>query len=189
MEHGTLTLDLSSDDESSVKAKDDRGKENTPPEGYDAPTASRPAGGARTGAPKVVSKTEVARKKVFVDEMDDGERSPLSDLEPEPFFPEGLDKDSHVVIDATPEKAGRTGKKVDLTNLFAVTDPVATKAAETTSMPVIDKVWDLKGEIIVWEDGSADQVADAGINVDIAATTAKEVELYDGNAKPAEVAS
>ena len=189
MEHGTLTLDLSSDDESSVKAKDDRGKENTPPEGYDAPTASRPAGGARTGAPKVVSKTEVARKKVFVDEMDDGERSPLSDLEPEPFFPEGLDKDSHVVIDATPEKAGRTGKKVDLTNLFAVTDPVATKAAETTSMPVIDKVGDLKGEIIVWEDGSADQVADAGINVDIAATTAKEVELYDENAKPAEVVS
>lgn len=39
MEHSTLTLDLSSDDESAVNVKSDRGKENTPPEDYVQPMA------------------------------------------------------------------------------------------------------------------------------------------------------
>jgi len=70
MEHSTLTLDLSSDDESSRKEKDDRGKENVPPGDYDVP--------------RRVS-VEIVRKKVQGDAMDDGARSPLSDLEAELF--------------------------------------------------------------------------------------------------------
>lgn len=138
MEHSTQTLDLSSDDECVQKEKSDRGKENTPPEGYDAPTASRPA-------PKQIKKTEIIRKKLVVDEMDDGERSPLSDLETDTFIPEGLDKDSHVVVDEVP--------KPDVKDLFAAPAPVPFTAGEKkTSNVVVDGKSDVKGEIIVWED-------------------------------------
>lgn len=140
MEHSTLTLDLSSDEESSKKEKYDRGKENMPPEGYDAPTASRAA---------VVKKTEIVRKKVIVDEMDDGQRSPLSDLETESFIPEGLDKESHVVVDESPEKPVAT--KLDVKNVFAAPVPF-TAGADKEVMPVVNGEGDVKGEVIVWED-------------------------------------
>lgn len=85
MEHSTLTLDLSSDDEACKKdAADERGKENMPPADYDAP--------ARMVAPVLV------RTKIVKDEMDEGLRTPLSDLETDPFIPEGLDKESVVVV-------------------------------------------------------------------------------------------
>ncbi|KAF2166395.1 hypothetical protein M409DRAFT_55230 [Zasmidium cellare ATCC 36951] len=136
MEHSTLTLDLSSDDECVKKEKSDRGKENTPPEGYDAPTASQPA-------PKQIKKTEIIRKKVVTEEMDDGERSPLCSLETDPFIPEGLDKDSHVVVDEV--------QKTEAKELF--TAPVPFTAGEKkSSSVVVDGKGDVKGEIIVWED-------------------------------------
>lgn len=136
MEHSTLTLDLSSDDECAKKEKSDRGKENTPPEGYDAPTASQPA-------PRQITKTEIIRKKVVTDEMDDGQRSPLSSLETDPFFPEGLDKDSHVVVDEV--------QKADVKDLFAAPVPF-TAGEKKASNVVVDSRGDVKGEIIVWED-------------------------------------
>ncbi|KXS93421.1 hypothetical protein AC579_8893 [Pseudocercospora musae] len=145
MEHSTLTLDLSSDDEGAVKQKDDRGKENTPPEGYDAPTASRsPVEGV---APRQIKKKDIVRKKIVVDEMDDGARSPLSDLETEPFIPEGLTKNSHVIVDEEVEKPKGLG--MDLKDLFAT--PVE-KKEEVVDMPVVDGKGDVKGEIIVWKD-------------------------------------
>ncbi|KAK3062412.1 hypothetical protein LTR53_019379, partial [Teratosphaeriaceae sp. CCFEE 6253] len=89
MEHSTLTLDLSSDDEDGKLGRDDRGKENCPPEGYEAGVASRAveAGGVALGV--VGGGEEVVRRKIVTDEMDDGERAPLADLETEAFFPEG----------------------------------------------------------------------------------------------------
>ncbi|CAK1366546.1 unnamed protein product [Cercospora beticola] len=130
MEHSTLTLDLSSDDEGEMGKKEVyRGKENTPPEGYDAPAAS--------SSPRVAS-TEIVRKKVLAkDEMDDGSRSPLSDLETEGFFPEGLSKESFVVVDE--EKT------------VAVVAAAAVEAEEVVDVPVVDVKGDVKGEIIVWE--------------------------------------
>ncbi|KAI7162659.1 hypothetical protein KC349_g1937 [Hortaea werneckii] len=103
MEHSTLTLDLSSDDESSKKERDNRGKENVAPEGYDASIASRPAA-EPAAAPRTVKKTAMVRQKKITDEMDDGERSPLSDLETDPFIPEGLSTDACVIVDATPKR-------------------------------------------------------------------------------------
>ncbi|KAI7358053.1 hypothetical protein KC320_g1363 [Hortaea werneckii] len=103
MEHSTLTLDLSSDDESNRKQRDDRGKENVAPEGYDASTASRPAAEPAI-APRAVKKTAMARQKKVTDEMDDGERSPLSDLETDPFIPEGLSTDACIIVDAAPKR-------------------------------------------------------------------------------------
>ncbi|EME43381.1 hypothetical protein DOTSEDRAFT_72701 [Dothistroma septosporum NZE10] len=144
MEHSTLTLDLSSDDED-TKKHDDRGKENTPPEGYSAPAASR----SGVAVPKAVKKTELVRRKIVVDEMDDGARSPLSDLETDPFFPEGLHKDSHIVMDGVEEKE----MKLDVKALYAK-EVVAEKTFLT--MPVAAKQGDVKGEIAVWEDLSAE---------------------------------
>ncbi|WPB06629.1 uncharacterized protein RHO25_011286 [Cercospora beticola] len=134
MEHSTLTLDLSSDDEGEMGKKEVyRGKENTPPEGYDAPTASSSSPRAA-----VTTTTEIVRKKVLAkDEMDDGSRSPLSDLETEGFFPEGLSKESFVVVDE--EKT------------VAVVAAAAVEAEEVVDVPVVDVKGDVKGEIIVWE--------------------------------------
>ena len=73
--------------------------------------------------------------------MDDGERSPLCSLETDPFFPEGLDKDSHVVVDEV--------QKAEAKELF--TAPVPFTAGEKkSSSVVVDSKGD--GEIIVWED-------------------------------------
>lgn len=118
MEHSTLTLDLSSDEESSKSLKDDKGKENMPPEDYDAPTASRPAAEPAVAAPKRVKKTDLIRRKVESDKMDDGERSPLSDLETDSFIPEGLDKDSHIVVNPTPKRSTSTSINLDMNNLI-----------------------------------------------------------------------
>lgn len=116
MEHSTLTLDLSSDEEGAKKDVSERGKENMPPEGYEAPVLR-----------------EVVRAKKVVEEMDDGERSPLSDLETEPFFAEGLDKASHVVVDEE--------KKVEVSK---VEEKVSVKGEKKEEK-----------EIVVWEDGAA----------------------------------
>ncbi|QIX01731.1 hypothetical protein AMS68_007248 [Peltaster fructicola] len=80
MEHSTLTLDLSSDDESSLEKRLDRGKENTPPEGYDAPAINR-----STTSTAPIGKLDIIRRKIETDQMDDGQRTPLSDLDVEPF--------------------------------------------------------------------------------------------------------
>lgn len=152
MEHSTQTLDLSSDDENAKAERDYRGKENEAPEGYDAPTASRPAATANElslPAPTRVKKTEFIRRKIA--EMDDGERSPLSDLETDEFIPEGLAKDAHVVVDASPEK-----HKLDVKSLFAVPSPLAPRESKKASKLAITSIATSEAEtsesVIIWED-------------------------------------
>lgn len=161
MEHSTLTLDLSSDEESSKSMKDDKGKENQPPEDYDAPTASRVITGHTIAAPKRVKKGDILRRKVETDKMDDGERSPLSDLETDDFIPEGLDKDAHIIANPTPEKSSSVSSKLDIHNLFAVPVPFSGSGKKTTvstpsknlhDMPVVTADGDVAGDIIIWED-------------------------------------
>lgn len=199
MEHSTLTLDLSSDEESGLKAKDDRGKENTPPEGYDAPTASRATvttAAAPVTGPTRVKKVDIIRKKVVVDDMDDGQRSPLSDLETEYFIPEGLDKDSHVVVDATPEKQSATATTLDMSNLFAAPLPFAAgsgKKARATStpskrglfdLPVVSADGDVKGDIIVWEDSPASVRSMSPFPASEPLGTSTKGEVADENTRP-----
>ena len=189
MEHSTLTLDLSSDDESATKERDDRGKENTPPDNYDAPTASRAAttfAALASPVPARVKKADIIRKKLvsIEDEMDDGQRSPLDDLETDSFIPEGLDKHSHVVVDGPPTTTTKSvlppSVPSDLKKLFTTPLQFAsnrTPSAETTSssstappaghkraksskfmdLPVVTADGELKGEILVWEDTSASE--------------------------------
>ena len=173
MEHSTLTLDLSSDEESSKKAQDDKGKENTPPEDYDAPAASRPASEPTVAAPKQLKKADIIRRKIVLpDDMDDGQRSPLSDLETDPFIPEGLDKESHIIVNPTPKKPEPT--KLDMTNLFATAVPFTSGSDEKSNvrtpskglfdMPVVDAEGDVKGDIIVWEDSPSSEQTESPVN-------------------------
>ncbi|KAK5120867.1 hypothetical protein LTR85_005934 [Meristemomyces frigidus] len=187
MEHSTLTLDLSSDEEGSKRERDDRGKENMPPAGYDAPAGSR-VGREVVGVVGGVERVEIVRKKVVQEEMDDGERSPLSDLETEAFIPEGLNKDSYVMVLPTPEKvvAG-----LDVKELFAAPMPTkdASKKRSASAMldiPVVDVEGEVKGEIIVWEDSPASQRSATPVEiVGVEVKGGKEVEVYDENAAPA----
>nr|POE87317.1 hypothetical protein CFP56_29906 [Quercus suber] len=117
MEHSTLTLDLSSDDESTKKDVDERGKENIAPAGYAAPV--RAASAAAAVVDVVAPAVEIIRKKIVGDEMDDGLRSPLSDLETDYFIPEGLDKENCVVLIAENDGATVDEKKSDAAPLPA----------------------------------------------------------------------
>lgn len=195
MEHSTLTLDLSSDEESDRKAKDDRGKENMPPEGYDPHAASRPIAEPTVGAPKQIKKSEIIRQKIIAaDDMDDGQRSPLSDLETDPFIPEGLAKDSHIIVNPTPEKASSDVKLPAMTNLFAT--PVAftsggtVKSNSSTSvkslydMPVVNADGDVKGDIIVWEDSPSSEPSDSSVVQDVSQSTPTKSTVVDENTIP-----
>ena len=162
MEHSTLTLDLSSDEEGGRKLQDDRGKENMPPEDYDAPPASRPVAENATTSPRRVKKVDIIRKKIVkADEMDDDQRAPLCDLETGSFIPEGLDKLSHVVVDQLVEQSTTTSKH-DEHQLFATAVPSTAGSGHKSSkailskalldMPIVTADGDLKGDIVVWED-------------------------------------
>lgn len=155
MEHSTQILDLSSDDEAMKAKRDYRGKENEAPEGYDAPVASRQATTATEPSlptPKRVKKTEIIRRKTT--EMDDGERSPLSDLETDEFVPEGLTKDAHVIVEASPEKT-----KLDAKGLFATSPPSFAssglkKEAKRSSKLSISSTAAEQESVAVWEEES-----------------------------------
>ncbi|KAM0723915.1 hypothetical protein Q7P37_000906 [Cladosporium fusiforme] len=156
MEHSTQILDLSSDDESTKAKRDCRGKENEPPEGYDQSTASQSfvaATQSKSPTPQRVKNTEIIRRKTT--EMDDGERSPLCDLETDDFVPEGLAKDAHVIVTSSPEKT-----RLDIKSLFAVAPPAFTfpslKEGKNASKLAISSTTtnedDVKDDIVVWED-------------------------------------
>ncbi len=166
MEHSTLTLDLSSDEESKKREVDERGKENIAPDDYDAPQASRPVGEAAGAAVPRVKKVDMVRRKVVKgDEMETGLREPLSDLETEDFFAEGLGKDSHVIVSAGTDATAASSleMKKEAAKLFATavaftSDSSAKKSNTSTpskglyDMPVVSADGDVKGDIIVWED-------------------------------------
>ena len=83
MQFSTQTLDIS-DDESRVIAKDDRGKENIPPNEHHILPAISPA--VLTGP--------VSRKDMMTDEP----RTPLGDLDAAEFYAEGCDSASYVIV-------------------------------------------------------------------------------------------
>ena len=183
MEHSTQSLNLSFDEEIAKAERDDRGKENEAPEGYDAPTASRQAVSANEPAlpaPTRVKKTELVRRKIV--EMDDGERSPLSDLDTDEFVPEGFTKDAHVVVDEVPEKV-----KLDVKSLFAVPSPTCapnfarSEGSRSSKLAISSSISD-EADVVVWEDNTdAKAVESAGETV-----TARKEESVDDTVSSSE---
>ncbi|TID22954.1 hypothetical protein E2P81_ATG02079 [Venturia nashicola] len=117
MEHSTLTLDISSDDDCDArKARDidDRGKENVPPPDWTGPTLRR-AYSAPAGSHKGIHSEKKAMQLVekLRDVMQE-DRAALGSLNAEDFYPDGLD-DKSVVLVAEPavEKEKVVGKKFE----------------------------------------------------------------------------
>ena len=164
MEHSTLTLDISSDEESSRREKEDKGKENMAPADYEAPVtrARTAANSTPVVAAAAKPKSQQTRRKVIKpDTMDDGERSPLSDLEPEDFFATGLTKDSFVMVDALPEGTASDKKELFKAIEAAITAAPASKAVSKSPLsnskalfdvPIVTAEGDVAGDIIVWDD-------------------------------------
>jgi len=113
MEHSTCTLDISSDEETEARRRDERGKENVPPlddvsqTQARLPNASsmpRPYGcisDAKAHARSMRRRKEIEEGAIEID------RSPLGDLEAEEFYAEGCTS-SDVVLVADEEAEGES---------------------------------------------------------------------------------
>ena len=135
MEHSTSTLDLSSDDESTTKANEDRGKENVAPADYDAVASSSPRSSRRS------------LKSAADMETDEAVRAPLGSLDTTEFIPEGLTKDSIVVISDLSEtctlEAHSEKQELPCNPPIVISPPKKTCTI------------DLKDDIFIFEDESA----------------------------------
>lgn len=141
MEHSTLTLDLSSDDDSATKTNEDRGKENVAPADYE-PTSSPNR------------RTRRSSKSVADMDTDAVSRSALGQLDTADFIPEGLTKDSIVIInDAREASTSKASVAVDETNYAAPI--IITHHDEVGVVDVVSQQGQLKGEILIFEDESA----------------------------------
>ncbi|KIM99470.1 hypothetical protein OIDMADRAFT_104515 [Oidiodendron maius Zn] len=98
MEHSTCTLDISSDEESAARMRDERGKENVPP--LDDVSQTRGSVVSEpTGTSGADHKTRSSRRRRDLDagaiEID---RSPLGEMPAEDFYAEGCDEESIVIV-------------------------------------------------------------------------------------------
>lgn len=146
MEHSTLTLDISSDDDCDARKKrdiDDRGKENVPPPDWTGPTLRR-AYSAPAGSHKGIHSAKKAMELVekLRDAMQE-DRAALGSLNAEDFYPDGLDDKSVVLVvepavgkEKAVEKTVEEHKetKMSTEQLFD-----ATATATVTSETVVEK--------------------------------------------------
>ncbi|KAG0646481.1 hypothetical protein D0Z07_7499 [Hyphodiscus hymeniophilus] len=102
MEHSTCTLDISSDEESARRLKDERGKENVPPlDDISQTRTSALVGDVETSEASMVQLKESvrARRRRDVDACD-VDRCPLGEMNAEEFYAEGCDGSSVFLIPA-----------------------------------------------------------------------------------------
>lgn len=104
MEHGACTLDLSSDEETTRRERDETGKENVPP--ADDVSQTRPAeastsvesvGGSEISATQL-AKAAKGKRRVLLEGEIEIDREPLGDLAAEEFYAEGCERGSVFVI-------------------------------------------------------------------------------------------
>jgi len=118
MEHSTYTLDISSDEESSTRSKDERGKENVPPMDdvsqtrFSAPTSAQTQDASSQDL-KVRIKSSRRRREIEMGAID-VDRSPLGDLAAEDFYAEGCDEASVVVVQEEAETDVEDQEEVDV---------------------------------------------------------------------------
>ncbi|KAH8656510.1 hypothetical protein BGZ60DRAFT_417144 [Tricladium varicosporioides] len=103
MEHSTCTLDISSDEESAQRMRDERGKENVPPPDDISQTrtllTSSSADMAESSMLDIKARIKARRSRREIEEgAIDVDRSPLGDLAAEDFYAEGCDGESVFLI-------------------------------------------------------------------------------------------
>ncbi|EOD52999.1 putative thymidylate kinase protein [Neofusicoccum parvum UCRNP2] len=132
MEHSAYILDISSDDDSDTRAENEsreKGKENIPPPDYHLASTSRSASTSEADATEP-SKLLKHRRKLDSDAMEE-DRSPLSDLPASDYFADGLDANSHVIIDGNaPEKSSSLSKECTF-------EDIPTQEKEAATVPPI----------------------------------------------------
>jgi len=101
MEHSTCTLDISSDEESERRLRDERGKENVPP--LDDISQTRSHVDTTEESMRDVKARLRARRREAEEGAIDVDRSPLGDLAAEDFYAEGCDGTSMFIIPAEEE--------------------------------------------------------------------------------------
>jgi len=114
MEHSTCTLDISSDEESSARLRDERGKENVPPMDDISQTTSRiyPSSSSLSnemdaremGMAEMKARMRQNRRRKEIDENAiEIDRAPLGALAAEDFYAEGCDGESVFLIPSDPD--------------------------------------------------------------------------------------
>ncbi|TVY43232.1 hypothetical protein LOCC1_G005434, partial [Lachnellula occidentalis] len=98
MEHSTCTLDISSDEESAARLKDERGKENVPPLDDISQTRSQLTSVDAVEESLNDIKARIRARRVVAEGAIDVDRSPLGDLAAEEFYAEGCDGESVFII-------------------------------------------------------------------------------------------
>jgi hypothetical protein len=97
MEHGACTLDISSDEETEQRRRDERGKENVPPLDDISQTSLPSASYDSTSDIKAYTKSQRRRKEIE-DGTIDIDRNPLGDLEAQDFYAEGCTSSDVVLV-------------------------------------------------------------------------------------------
>lgn len=158
--HYTCTLDISSDDESRIAAKDDRGKENIPP--VDG-----------------LVYTSAAVTTLRADMMTDEPRSPLGTLDAKDFYAEGCDASSYIVVPAekdgnqdnekvaTATESNQVSSMIESTvhpdiqhadgwtEFFAQVEQSKQETKDATKCPIDIQETSHQPEIEIWESDSA----------------------------------
>lgn len=174
MEHSTCTLDISSDEESAARMKDERGKENVPPLDDISQTrtiiTSLPASlSASSEASDIKPKHRGSRRSSRKDVDDSAieiDRAPLGEMLAEDFYPEGCDGSSVVVIPASDAGAeADTAAHVDPVMETVPEEEVAAPGTESV-LPPLDAALEVhvdEQETIIVDDlmqkGAAEEAA------------------------------
>ena len=117
MEHSTCTLDISSDEESAARMKDERGKENVPPVDDISQTRTSLSTGDVAIAEssmadlKARARASTRRRREVEDGACDVDRAPLGEMAAEDFYAEGCDGSSVFII-PTEAEAGDAEEEV-----------------------------------------------------------------------------
>jgi hypothetical protein len=197
MEHSTCTLDISSDEESAARARDERGKENVPPpddvsQTRTVVTATASSVDALEGhMAEVKPRTWKGRRKCE-DEIE-LDRSPLGDLAAEDFYAEGCDKSSvFLVVDeeATEEEQPETSPEISPIEQELVeqaVEPEILPDVETAEVDIKGKGRELDLEVEALMTKDPDSIAPAAVLLQPIEKAEENFELWEsGSAKDGE---
>jgi len=123
MEHSTCTLDISSDEESAARLKDERGKENVPPLDDISQTRSQLTSVDAVEDSMNDIKARIRARRAVAEGAINIDRSPLGDLAAEEFYADG---ESVFIIasDEAAEEEGREGCETEAPGTFDFTPEV-----------------------------------------------------------------
>jgi hypothetical protein len=101
MEHSTCTLDISSDEESRARERDNRGKENVPPPDDISQTRTQISSSVEAAEESMLdvkARVRASRRRKADEGAIEIDRCPLGDLVAEDFYAEGLDPSQFFLI-------------------------------------------------------------------------------------------